>query len=384
MTGALSDLRVLEIADESGEYAGRLLAGLGADVVKIEPRGGAPTRRIGPFLGDEPHPDRSLHFWHYNVGKRAATMDLDGAEGRSALRRLVRRFDVVLAAGTAAELAARGLADGDGLRAVNPRLILATITPFGLDGPWRDRPATDLTLMALGGAMAACGYGTDDPPLACAMWQAYQTACVYAVHGLVGAVLARDRDGRGQDVEVSIHEAATSITEWHVPQYRCAGQVTSRAVLGLQFRSSDGIWVSTIVPEFFGAHVLPRLLDLLAAAGLDGPVRDAPPAERAIRVRAALEQYCARHTADEIYRAGQRRGFPWAPIRTQDETLDDPHLHDRGFWIAVHHPELGRDFLYAGGPFIMPAAPWRFARRPPLLGEHTAEVLAEAASEGDG
>jgi crotonobetainyl-CoA:carnitine CoA-transferase CaiB-like acyl-CoA transferase len=375
----LSDLRVLEIADESGEYAGRLLAGLGADVVKIEPRGGAPTRRIGPFLGDAPHPDRSLHFWHYNVGKRAVTIDLDGAEGRDTLCRLARRFDVVIAAGAAAELVTLGLTDGEGLRRVNPRLILVTITPFGLDGPWRDRPATDLTLMALGGAMAACGYGTDDPPLACAMWQAYQTASVYAVHGLMGAVLARDRDGRGQDVEVSIHEAATSITEWHVPQYRFAGQVTPRAVLGLQFRSSDGIWVSTIVPEFFGAHVLPRLLELLAAAGLDGLVRDAPPAERGARIRAALEQYCARHTADEIYRAGQRRGFPWAPIRTQDETLDDPHLHDRGFWIPVHHPELGRDFLYAGGPFIMPAAPWRFARRPPLVGEHTAEVLTEVA-----
>jgi len=384
VTGALSDLRVLEIADESGEYAGRLLAGLGADVVKIEPPGGASTRRIGPFLGDEPHPDRSLHFWHYNVGKRAATIDLDGADGHRVLRRLARRFDVVIAAGTAAELAARGLADGDGLRAESPRLILVTITPFGLDGPWRDRPATDLMLMALGGAMAACGYGTDDPPLACAMWQAYQTASVYAVHGLMGAVLARDRDGCGQDVEVSIHEAATSITEWHVPQFRCAGQVTPRAVLGLQFRSSDGIWVSTIVPEFFGAHVLPRLLELLAGDGLDGPVRDAPPAERGVRVRAALEQYCARHTADEVYRAGQRRGFPWAPIRTQDETLDDPHLHDRGFWIPVHHPELSRDFLYAGAPFIMPAAPWRFTRRPPLLGEHTGEVLAEVASEGDG
>ena len=86
----------------------------------------------------------------------------------------------------------------------------------------------------------------------------------------------------------------------------------------------------------------------------------------------------ARHAADEIYRAGQREGFPWAPIRAPDECLEDGHLHDRGFWVPVRHPELGREFLYAGGPFIAPACPWRFARRPPLLGEHTAEVLAEA------
>ena len=378
MTGALADLRVLEIVDESGEYAGRLLAGLGADVVKLEPPGGAATRRIGPFLGDQPHPDRSLHFWHYNVGKRSAVVDLTPA----LLAQLVRTFDVVIAAGTPAELAAHGLLEGNLLRRANPRAMLATITPYGLDGPWRDRPATDLTLMALGGAMAACGYGSEEPPLACGMWQAYQTACVYAVHGIMGAVLARDRDGEGQDVEVSIHEAAVSITEWHVPQYRFAGQVSPRAILGLQFQSSDGAWVSTIVPEFFGEHVLPRLCELLSADDLDGPVRDASPSERMPRIRDALEQYCARHSADEIYRAGQRRGFPWAPVRTQDENLDDPHLHDRGFWIPVRHPELGREFLYAGGPFIMPAAPWRFARRPPLVGEHTAEVLAAAGIRG--
>jgi crotonobetainyl-CoA:carnitine CoA-transferase CaiB-like acyl-CoA transferase len=380
--GALSDLRVLETGDESGEYAGRLLAGMGAEVVKLEPPAGASSRRIGPFLDDQPHPDRSLYFWHYNVGKRAATIDLERDAGRMLLPRLARLFDVVVAAGSPAELAARGLLDGDALRRVNPALILVTITPFGLDGPWRDRPATDLTLMALGGTMAACGYGPDVPPLTCAGWQAYQTASVYAVHGLMGAVLARDHHGRGQDVEVSVHEAAVSITEWHVPQYVFAGQVSPRAVLGLQFPSRDGIWVSTIVPEFLGPHVLPRLVELLAADGLDGPLRDQALAEDHPRLQrviaAALEAYCARHTADALYRAGQRQGFPWAPIRTADENLDDPHLHDRGFWVPVHHPELGRDFLYAGGPFIAPACPWRFARRPPLLGEHTAEVLDEA------
>jgi crotonobetainyl-CoA:carnitine CoA-transferase CaiB-like acyl-CoA transferase len=384
MSGGLDDLRVLEIADESGEYAGRLLAGFGADVVKLEPPDGAPSRRVGPFLGDVPHPDRSLHFWHYNVGKRAACVDLETAAGRTLLERLVRRYDVVLAAGMPAELARWGLADGTALRTAQPRLIHATVTPFGLSGPWRDRPATDLTLMALGGTMAACGYGPDEEPLTCAGWQAWQTAAVYAVHGVLAAVLARDLGGRGQDVEVSVHEAASSITEWHVPQWVFAGQVSPRGILGLQFVARDGIWMSTIVPEFLGPQVVPRLLDLLAADGLDAPLRD--PALAADRPRfqrlvaEALERYCARHTADELYRAGQAQGFPWAPIRTPDETLDDAHLQDRGFWVPVHHPELGRDFLYPGAPFIAPACPWRSRRRPPLLGEHTAEILAEAAS----
>ena len=382
MTGVLDDLRVLEVGDASGEYAGRLLAGFGADVVKIEPRGGAPSRRIGPFYGDEPHPDRSLHFWHYNVGKRAASVDLTHADGRALLDRLVRGFDVVIVSGSATDIAALGLLDGQRLRRVNPRLIVVTITPFGLDGPWRDRPATDLTLMALGGSMAACGYGSEDPPLTCAGWQAYQTACVYAVHGLMGAVLACDVSGCGQDVEVSIHEAAVSLTEWHVPQYVFTGMVSPRAVLGLQFLSRDGIVVSTIVAEFIGSNMLDRLCRLLARDGLDGRLRDVALRTDRKRFYAAmvevLERYCARHTATEIYRAGQAAGFPWAPCRTPDENLDDRHLHDRGFWVPVYHPELGRQFLYAGAPFIMPGCPWRFARRPPLLGEHTAEVLAEA------
>jgi crotonobetainyl-CoA:carnitine CoA-transferase CaiB-like acyl-CoA transferase len=386
MSGVLDDLRVLEIGDASGEYAGRLLAGFGADVVKIEPLNGAPSRRIGPYYHDEPHPDRSLHFWHYNVGKRAAAVDLTCPEGRALFHRLLQHFDVVIAAGAPADLEAIELIDGTALRCKNPRLIVVTITPFGLDGPWRNHPATDLTLMALGGSMAVCGYGPDDPPLTCAGWQAYQTACVYAVHGVMGAVLARDLTGRGQDVEVSIHEAAVSITEWHIPQYVFTGLVSPRAVLGLQFPARDGIIVSTIVADFIGSDVIGRVCDLLAPDGLDGPLRD--PAARADRrrfhaaVAAALERYCALHTADEIYRAGQAAGFPWAPCRTPDENLDDAHLHDRGFWVPVYHPELGRQFLYAGAPFSAPACPWRVVRRPPLLGEHTAEVLAEAGVDG--
>jgi crotonobetainyl-CoA:carnitine CoA-transferase CaiB-like acyl-CoA transferase len=385
VSGVLDDLRVLEIGDVSGEYAGRLLAGFGADVVKLEPPAGAPSRRIGPWYHDDPHPDRSLHFWHYNVGKRSVVVDLEDVAGRRALDRLLAGADVVIASGAPADLERLGLLTGAARRRENPGLILCTVTPFGLGGPWRDRPATDLTLMALGGVMATCGYGPDDPPLTCAGWQAYQSASVYAVHGIMGAVLARDLQGGGQDVEVSVHEAAASLTEWHVPQWIFTHLVSPRAVLGIQFPSRDGIQVSTIVAEFLGGGVLEKLLGLLAADGLDAPLRE--PAGRARFYETmldALRRYCALHTAEEIYRAGQALGFPWAPCRTPDENLGDPHLHDRGFWVPVHHPELGRDFLYAGAPFLAPGCPWRFARRPPLLGEHTAEVLREAATAGQG
>lgn len=380
MTGALDGVRVLEVGDASGEYAGRLLAGLGADVVRVEPPAGAASRRVGPFAGDERDPERSLYFWHYNVGKRSAVVDVETDAGRALLRRLARRFDVVLASGAFGALLRWQLTDGAALRAAHAPTILVTLTPFGLDGPWRDRPATDLVLMALGGTMAVSGYGLDDPPLTCAGWQAWQTASVYAVHGTLAAVLARDATGEGQDVEVSAHEAASSITEWHVPQALFTGQVSTRAVLGLQFPARDGVWVSTIVPEFFGPHVLPRLAEVTGDAGLVDPALSVPGARPRLqaRIAEALARYCAAHDADAVYRAGQRAGFPWGVIRTPDEPLDDAHLHDRGFWVPVAHPELGRDLLYAGAPFVAERMAWRFPRRPPRLGEHTAEVLAEA------
>jgi crotonobetainyl-CoA:carnitine CoA-transferase CaiB-like acyl-CoA transferase len=383
--GALEDVRVLELADEQGEYCGRLLAGMGADVIKIEPPGGCASRRNPPFVNDEPHPDRSLHFWHYNVGKRSVTLDLEREEGRALFRRLAASATVIVESNAPGRLDALGIGP-DALRAADPELIVASITPFGQDGPYRDRPGTDLTAMALGGSAAVCGYGPasdgryDTPPLVCEGNQALQTAAIYAAHGILAALVGRDMGCGGQHVDVSIHEAASSMTEWHLPMYLFAGTVVPRGILGLQCRARDGIWVSCIIPEFFGPHVLGSLLDMLGTEGLAEPLRDPAlqEAERQAEFRRRLEtavgEYVARHDADEVYRIGQARGFPWAPIRTADETFDDPHLHDRGFFASVDHDELGASYPYAGAPFVASRTPWRFRRRPPRAGEHNDDV----------
>ncbi|MYI82070.1 MAG: CoA transferase, partial [Chloroflexi bacterium] len=161
--GPLADLRVVELAGEQGQWCGRLLADLGADVVKIEPPGGAPERRFGPYYQDEPHPDRSLSFWHYNSGKRAITLDIESAEGATVLRRLVAGADVFLETQPPGRLAALGLGP-DELRGAEPRLIYCSLTPFGQDGPWRDFQTTDLVQLAAGGQMAQCGYDEEDDP----------------------------------------------------------------------------------------------------------------------------------------------------------------------------------------------------------------------------
>ncbi len=382
---ALAGVRVLELADEQGEYCGRLLAGMGADVIKIEPPGGQRTRTFPPFVDDVSHPDRSLYFWHYNVGKRSVTLDIGTTEGQTILRRLAATARVVI------ETFAPGHLDGLGigaqaLRGLDPALVLASITAFGQEGPYHRYPGTDLTAMALGGSAAVCGYPPaadghyDTPPLVCEGNQALQTACVYAAHGILAAHFHRLRTGTGQHVDVSVHEAATSITEWHIPMCLFADTVVPRGILGLQCEARDGIWVSCIIPDFFGSHVFGNLLDLLDVDGLGAPLRD--PAlqtpDRRPQLRRRLEEavaaFVARHDADSVYRLGQERGFPWAPIRTPDETLDDHHLHDRGFFVDVHHDELGATYPYPGGPCVASVTPWRFARRPPLVGEHNDEV----------
>jgi crotonobetainyl-CoA:carnitine CoA-transferase CaiB-like acyl-CoA transferase len=279
------------------------------------------------------------------------------------------------------------------LVAANSRLVLASITPFGQGGPMRDCAAADLTLMALGGSMAVCGYGPaangayDTPPLACEATQAYQTACVYAAQAIVAAVIHAEASGEGQRIDVSIHQASTSLTEWHLPAFWCTGSVVPRAILGLQFPCRDGVWASTLLADFLGPRLFDDLVEILAADGLADEVRADPrlrdPAYRRQHpgaIERALARFCSQHTADEVYRIGQAKGFPWAPIRTPDENLDDPHLRDRGFFVEVEHPELAATFPYSGGPFVAGATPWRFARRPPLLGEHTEEVLREWAA----
>ncbi len=162
-TGPLAGLRVLELTDEKGQFCGKLMGDLGADVIKIEPPGGEATRTVGPFLDDIPHADRSLSFWHYNTSKRGITLNLETEDGRQLFRRLASDADVILETWRPGYLPGLGLGYDD-LSASNPGLVMCALTPFGQTGPWRDYATTDLLHMAAGGQMASCGYDEADVP----------------------------------------------------------------------------------------------------------------------------------------------------------------------------------------------------------------------------
>jgi crotonobetainyl-CoA:carnitine CoA-transferase CaiB-like acyl-CoA transferase len=385
----LDGVRVVEFVDESAEYCGRLLAGLGADVVKVETPEGSPSRRLEPFLDDEPGPDRSLAFWADNVGKRSVVVP-EGAEGDGVVARLATKADALVHTLRPGEAAGRGLTY-ERVADLAPSLVVCAVTPFGQSGPWADYQADDLVLMALGGSMAACGYGPgpggdyDTPPLAALGDQAWRTASTYAAIAVLGALWWRDfgdDDGGGQFVDVSAHECSASMTEWHCMTYLCSGTVFRRGPHPT-LTGTDGRQVAALNPDFLGPHVFANMLAMLESQKVAGPLSDpafADPAHRAANYREvwrAMKRLAAQSDGETLYRLGQSAGLPWGVIRAPEETVDDAHLQSRGHFVELEHAELGRRVVYPGAPFLAHASPWRMERRPPLLGEHTEEVQHE-------
>jgi crotonobetainyl-CoA:carnitine CoA-transferase CaiB-like acyl-CoA transferase len=380
--GPLEGVRVVEWAGPAAEYCGRMLAGLGADVVKVEPPEGAESRSVGPFLGDEPDPERSLAFWADNVGKRSVVV----ADDSEALE-LCAVADVLVHTLRARECEERGL-DFDRLAALNERLVVCALTPFGHSGPWADYEADDLVLMALGGSMAACGYapgrdGTyDTPPLACHGEQAWRTASTYAAIAVMASLVWRDESGVGQFVDVSAHECSASMTEWHLMAYLCSGHVHTRGPQPT-LQAADGRHVAALNPDFLGPHVFTGMLEMLEGEGVAGPLSDpafGDPVHRAANYKEvwrAMKRLAEKHDGESLYRLGQKAGLPWGVIRSPEETLDDPHLRARGHFVELEHIEAGCTATYPGAPFVAHGSPWTMTRRPPLIGEHTDEVRVE-------
>jgi crotonobetainyl-CoA:carnitine CoA-transferase CaiB-like acyl-CoA transferase len=394
LPGPLAGLRILELADEKGQFCGKLLGDLGAEVVKIEPPGGAPNRHVGPFLDDIPHPERSLSFWYYNTSKRGITLNLESDDGRELFRRLSAKSDGVLETFRPGFLASLGL-DYESLRAPNPRLIMCALTPFGQTGPWRDYASSDLLHMAAGGEMASSGYDAAEvpnaPPIAPGGGNAWHMGCHFAYMAIMAALVYRTVSGQGQYIDASIHEACALTTESAIANYIYRGEVLRRqtgrhhaagATPRTQFRAKDGTYVCALVAGRLNPGYVKELADLLDSYGMAGDLKD--PKYRDPAVIAAntshiiddlVAAFIASLPAEEVYHAAQERGFTWGAVRAPEALLGDPHLHDRGFWKEVEHPELGRSFVYPGEAAIYNGSPWRISRRAPLVGEHNTEIF---------
>jgi crotonobetainyl-CoA:carnitine CoA-transferase CaiB-like acyl-CoA transferase len=400
LSSSLGGFTLLEIGDQLGDYAAMLLAGLGAEVIKIEPREGSPSRRIGPFASTEPDPEQSIFFWRYNLNKKSVVLDVDAPDAQPTLTALASNADLVLLSGEY-ETVLRRLPLWSKLAEENPRLIVCTITPFGLDGPYRALKATDLVQMALGGIMAVCGYDPDKdgaydtPPIAPAMWHSYHLGGEYAAVAMMAAINFRELSGEGQFIDVSVHEAVNTCTEVAIPSYVYAGQVVMRQTArhaapsvthARLTASSDGVFMlASLSPFEREQRAVAELADQVGIGHVLGTPEFAQ-LEKEDRVAAAiyrndlLEEIITSLPANEIFTRAQAVGLAWSPIRRPEENLEDPHFAARGSFATIHHPELGRDLRYPGTVASDGQAPhFSYTRRAPRLGEHTEEVLKRTA-----
>ena len=399
LSAVLDGTVILESGDERGEFAGVLLASFGAEVIKLEGRQGSPSRRLGPFASSQPDPEQSLCFWRYNLGKKSVRLAVDHPAARHVLERLGQRADVIIDAGEADDVERR-LGLYQEMRESNPRLIVCTITPFGLDGPYRDFKMTDLTQLALGGVMASCGYDPrpdkmyDTPPIAPGMWQAYHIACEHAVIAITAALNFRELTDGGDSIDVSIHEAVSTCTEVALPSYIYNEKVVQRqtgrhAGVGRTppwlRRTKDGRYVKAFL--FWGDRDVRIITEMLNESGIEHDLdsdayrelAERSPSEAHKHFSALIDTLVASMTAEEVFHRAQAKGLLWASVRYPEENIDDPHFQARGTFQSIRQPGLDRDLSYpvsvaTDGKQRVTA----FQRRAPHLGEHTREVLKQA------
>jgi crotonobetainyl-CoA:carnitine CoA-transferase CaiB-like acyl-CoA transferase len=403
VAGVLSGIRVVELASEHAAFAGKLLGGMGAEVVLVEPPGGHATRGHEPFLDDEPGLERSLWWWHYNACKRGVVLDLGTAAGAADFASLVATADIVLEGERPGALRAQGL-DYPDLRPSRPELIWVSVTPYGRAGPKHERAATDLTVLADGGPAWSCGYDDHSlPPVRGGGNQGYQTACLFAVMSALTAWLHRAHSGIGQFVDVNMHAAANVTTEASSYDYLVARRTVQRMTgrhAGVRLTTSsiapaaDGRLVHTGVPPRY-AHEFASLLRWLDDLGLRDEYHESFFLQMGIdrggvqmseihtdveaqaifnAGREGLRFLAARLDAYDFFTGAQQHGIAVGIVYSPEEVLEDPHFVARGFPVMVEHPELGRSFTYAGPPFVCPAAPGAVTRAP-RLGEHDAPIL---------
>ena len=405
--GPLEGLRVVELASEYAAFCGRLLADYGAEVILVEPPGGAPQRHYGPFVDDAPDPERSLYWWHYNTSKRGVVLNLDSPDDRERFVALTRAADVVLEGEQPGRLASLGI-DHDRIRGDHPELIWVSVTAFGRDTSRAHEPFTDLTLLAGGGPVWSCGYDDHSiPPVRGGGNQAFQIGSTFAVMGALTALLHRDVSGTGQFLDVSMHAAANVTTEsgtfdWLVAQSTVIRQTGRHALNTVtqetQVRCADGKYVTTGFPPRHVKDFI-SLRDWIDSPGLREQFDDIVLLDLAVERggvsladlrtdplvteiygagRSGLVFLAEHLTADEFFRGAQSRGLATGAVWSPEEALFNEHFVARGFPVEVEHDDLGRTVTYPGAPFRAPAAPWRISRRAPHVAEHQAEVLGNS------
>ena len=384
--GALNNFRVIDLSSYiAGPFCARLFGDYGADVVKVEhPGSGDMARSFGPFFKDDPHPEKSLLFLYLNYNKRGITLDLDNSSGRKLFKELIKSADALIEDFAPGYLEERGLGY-DSLAAVNPDLVMTSITPFGQTGPYKNYPGNHIVYEALGGVMYTSG-ASDRAPLAHGHPQSLYIGGVSASQSTSAALFARNQIGCGQHVDVSLTEVVAAHHTGPTTRYAYTGEIERRAPHNEAGSPKGGAHFEGVIPVkdgFVGATFQRgagrrgTLADYLRLVGrpdlikpeyeepLPGPVTD----EQDQLLLSVLKNW----GKYEYFTTAASESWVAAVVQNSEDLANNPHLHERGFYTEMQHPVVGK-IQIPGEIFRLPESSFKLRYPTPLLGQHNIEV----------
>lgn len=377
--GPFAGLRVLEVSeDPTGDLVGKLLSDLGAEVVKIEAGDRPGLRDVGPFAGDVPGPDRSLSFAYYNAGKKSVRI-ADGEVPLEVAASMAAEVDLLVTTCHPADYGEDLVARYEALLAEHRQLIVVSVTPFGLTGPWKAYRAGDLVSLALGGPLIMCGY--DDlelAPVTPGGDQGYHTGSSFAFAGALYALIEREASGQGQLVDVARHDALAVTIEmafpyWHYQQAPVRRQTCRHAQPTLTqpalFKALDEkyVYLVLIINE---PKAWKSMVDWLAAHGLAADLQEPRFDDPQIRqaefqhIQGIVDAFMAVTPSDVLFREGQQIGLPIGVVNAPEDLFTDPHLVERSFFQDVDSSSLG-PLRLPGPPYRFSSYEWRIQGGPP-------------------
>jgi crotonobetainyl-CoA:carnitine CoA-transferase CaiB-like acyl-CoA transferase len=392
----LSGRRVLDLTDEKGFLCGKILADLGADVIKIERPGGKGSGRIGPFWRDIPDPEKSLYWFSYNANKRGITLDIETADGQEILKKLVRTADFVVESFPPGYMDQMGLGY-DALMEINRGIVFASITPFGQKGPYRDFKASDIIVMGMSGLLYLTG-DADRAPLNISIPQSHLLAGADAAVGAMIAYYHREKTGIGQHVDVSMQQSVAWFLANTIPYWEMSGTNLMRAGVLRSMNARDTlqrqVWPCKDGYVFFfilggltGAKTSRQLIKWMDDEGmgdeylrnLDWESFDMGTTTQDVLdcISKPIGDFFLTRTRKEILEAAIKRNISICSLSSMEDLVHDRNLKERHFWTEIDHPELGVKLPYPRQFAKMSENPINTRFRAPLIGEHNSEVYGE-------
>jgi crotonobetainyl-CoA:carnitine CoA-transferase CaiB-like acyl-CoA transferase len=392
----LNHLRALDLTDNKGFLCGKILADLGVNVIKIEKPGGDPSRYIGPFWGGQPDPEKNIYWFAYNSNKKGITLDIEKPRGQEIYKKLVTTADFILESFPPDFLDKLNLGYSY-FHKIYPKLIWASLTPFGSDGPYRDYKDSDIAVMGLSGTLYQTGEA-DGPPVHISIPQACLHAGADAAVGCMVAYYHRERTGLGQHVDVSMQQSAAWFQANAVPTYELNGTILKRAgafragmstqVAQRQvWRCQDGYVFFNIIGGRTGAKTLSALVawmdgenmatDFLLNMDWENFDMFTVSQEVTDKISGSVGSFFLRHTRRELLQGAVPRGVSIGPLSSMHDLLDDECLNARHFWTRIEHPELGTVVIYPKEYIRSSALDFSTRVRAPLISEHNGEIYQE-------